>query len=56
MAKHTYDILVNKSGDRFGSGTRVRVDAETEFEAMRLAKERVPGGRDQQIADIKLIK
>ena len=56
MAKHEYEVFVNRDGNPFGSGTVVRVQADTEFEAQQIAKQRVPDGRNQQIASIKLIK
>lgn len=50
--KKTYEILVNKEGKRGYSGTRVTVQAESEFEAMQIAIRRsgVPNG---QVAEVK---
>ena len=50
----TYVILVNREGKPGYSGTRVTVQAESEFEAMQIAIRRagVPNG---QVAEIKQI-
>ena len=50
--KKTYSVLVNNTGRPTSGGVRVTVQADSEFEAMRLAIQRagVPNG---QVAEIK---
>ena len=51
--KRTYEILVNKVGKPGYSGTRVTVQAESEFEAMQIALRRA-GVPDGKVAEVKV--
>ena len=50
--KKTYSVLVNDTGRATSGGVRLTVQAESEFEAMRLAIQRA-GVRNGQVAEIK---
>lgn len=55
MAKETYEVLVNNTGDPTSGGCRVRVQADSEFEAQRLAIQRATWLEPKQVASIKKI-
>lgn len=48
--KKTYEVFLNESGNPYGSGLRITVYANSEFEAIQIAKRQYP---NKQIASIK---
>ncbi len=50
--KKTYEVFCNSTGNPNASGVRVRVEAESEFEAMQIALRRA-GGSNTKVASIK---
>ncbi|MBQ8337790.1 MAG: hypothetical protein IJY33_01460 [Oscillospiraceae bacterium] len=48
--KKTYEVFVNRTGNPSGSGTRMNIQAESEHEAIQIAKKRHP---NEVVASIK---